>query len=1022
MDYSQPAKKKKISYDMTNGKKTQIDDSLYSRQLYVLGHEAMQKMSEMDILVSGLGGLGVEVAKDIILAGVKSVTLQDTKNIDLSDMATQFYATEKDIGKNRAVVSHVKLSILNEYVNVKKTTEEISEDLVSKFKVVVLTSSTHHEQLRISQMTRKYGVHLVIANTCGLFGQIFNDFGKDFTILDVDGNKATTGFIASISNNGIVTGFENSRHSLETGDFVKFSEIKGLEKMNNLDKPFEIKVVNSYSFSVGDISQYGEYISGGVFTSVKMKKIVQFSSYQDAMDNPEFVVSDFAKMDRMPQLHLAFKALSFYLKKFHKYPSPFCVDDAKKFLTVAQSLCDESFEIDRDLLTKFAHVASGNVIPMTSVIGSITAQEVLKACTSKFSPIKQFFYFDAVECIDDWEEHAKKFKIETTESNNRYNSQMSVFGFSFQEKIKSSNVFVIGAGAIGCEMLKNLALMGVATNEDGMITITDMDSIELSNLNRQFLFRYADVQKMKSSVAAEAIVNMNNQVRITPKSDRVGEETENVFHDTFFEKLDFVVNALDNVDSRLYMDRRCVYYLKPMIDSGTLGTKGNTQVVIPHLTESYGSSYDPPEKSTPMCTIKNFPFQIDHTIQWSRALFEDLFKSPADSINQFLMNKKEFFEQIENQPGNRKTLTLDELKKTLIDNVPEDATVFVHWARELFDKYFNHQIGQLLYNFPPKQVLKSGNLFWSSPKRCPVVIKFDCSNTLHTDFIYATANIYSKVFCHKEEISREIVIKLCETIVMPEFVPKAGVKISTTDAELDRENDDTDLDDRYINNTRKALESLDITAISIKSVEPQEFEKDDLTNFHMDFILATANLRAVNYSIETTDHHNCKRIAGNIIPAIATTTSLVAGLASLEIYKIINGCKDIDKYKNGFVNLALPLFAFSNPIQPPLFDCPNKKYTLWDSFKVTEKLTLKEFLHYFKKNHGYTIKSMSCGPCSLYMYFMASSKKPERLNTEISDLYQQISQKKLKPHVNWIVIEALVGESEDFPYIKYKIN
>lgn len=73
------------------------------------------------------------------------------------------------------------------------------------------------------------------------------------------------------------------------------------------------------------------------------------------------------------------------------------------------------------------------------------------------------------------------------------------------------------------------------------------------------------------------------------------------------------------------MDRRCVYYRKPLLESGTLGTKGNVQVVIPFLTESYSSSQDPPEKSIPICTLKNFPNAIEHTLQvgsWRDCLSE----------------------------------------------------------------------------------------------------------------------------------------------------------------------------------------------------------------------------------------------------------------------------------------------------------------------------------------------------------------------------------------------------------------
>ena len=129
----------------------------------------------------------------------------------------------------------------------------------------------------------------------------------------------------------------------------------------------------------------------------------------------------------------------------------------------------------------------------------------------------------------------------------------------------------MGAGAIGCELLKNFAMVGLGTGQNGAIWITDMDIIERSNLNRQFLFRSADVGKHKSSTAASAVKKMNPSVNIVAHQNRVGQETENVYDDIFFERLDGVANALDNVDARVYMDRRCVFYRKPLLESGTLG-------------------------------------------------------------------------------------------------------------------------------------------------------------------------------------------------------------------------------------------------------------------------------------------------------------------------------------------------------------------------------------------------------------------------------------------------------------------
>ena len=113
--------------------------------------------------------------------------------------------------------------------------------------------------------------------------------------------------------------------------------------------------------------------------------------------------------------------------------------------------------------------------------------------------------------------------------------------------------------------------------------------------------------------------------------------------------------------------------------------------------------------------------------------------------------------------------------------------------------------------------------------------------------------------------------------------------------------------------------------------------------------------------------------AGRIIPAIATTTSLVAGLIGLELYKLLQGHTDIDLYKNGFVNLALPFFAFSTPIEAPKSKYHETEWTLWDRFMVDGgdgEMTLQEFMDYFKDQHGLEITMLSHGVSMLYSFFM----------------------------------------------------
>ncbi|KAI4304607.1 hypothetical protein MLD38_040092 [Melastoma candidum] len=187
-----------------------------------------------------------------------------------------------------------------------------------------------------------------------------------------------------------------------------------------------------------------------------------------------------------------------------------------------------------------------------------------------------------------------------------------------------------------------LALMGVSCGHQGKLTVTDDDVIEKSNLSRQFLFRDWNIGQSQSSVAASAAKTINPHLKVEALQNRVGPETESVFDDGFWENLDVTINALDNVNARLYVDQRCLYFQKPLLESGTLGAKCNNQMVILHLTENYGASRDPPEKQAPMCTIHSFPHNIDHYLTWARSEFEGLLEKTPAEVNAYLSNPSDY--------------------------------------------------------------------------------------------------------------------------------------------------------------------------------------------------------------------------------------------------------------------------------------------------------------------------------------------------------------------------------------------
>jgi len=102
-----------------------------------------------------------------------------------------------------------------------------------------------------------------------------------------------------------------------------------------------------------------------------------------------------------------------------------------------------------------------------------------------------------------------------------------------------------------------------------------------------------------------------------------------------------------------------------------LGTKCHSQIIIPHETISYTDIIDPPEESIPLCTLKNFPYQIEHTIQWARDYFEGTFADPSADLNNFFSNRQGFLEALKKQHRQNPTtlrIKLETLKKLFSAN------------------------------------------------------------------------------------------------------------------------------------------------------------------------------------------------------------------------------------------------------------------------------------------------------------------------------------------------------------------
>jgi len=1013
----------------TNAKAQDLDEDLHSRQLAVYGRESMRKLQCAKIAIVGVRGLGQEIAKNVILAGVRRVTLCDENKVTGDDLAAAFYADASDVGKTtRSSACAGKLQELNPAVEVIAHHGAFDTEFIASHDVVVCVGMNERDTRAMNAISRGHSKAFIACDVKGVFGKVFCDFGDKFVVNDVDGEEALSCILASVSRDypALATCIEDERVELQDGQRVTFSEVRGMTELNGMT--VVVKNVKKHSFELDcDTSGFSPYVGGGIATQVKETKTLAFKSYADAVAEPgDFLLSDFAKMERSPQLHLAFSAFDAFVEKYGAAPVPGSDADAEAFVAEAEALNATRKvvdAVDKDLLKTFAKVSRGYISPMAAMFGGIVGQEVVKACTGKFHPLFQWFYFDSVESLP-----GTLTEVDLAPRGDRYDGQVMCFGKAMQDKIMAQKTFLVGAGALGCEFLKNFACMGLACGEKGCVTVTDDDTIEKSNLSRQFLFRDWNIGQGKSVCASNAVKLINPSLNVRALENRVSPDTENVFDDAFWEGLDVVVNALDNVNARLYVDSRCVYFQKPLLESGTLGTKCNTQMVIPNMTENYGASRDPPEKSAPMCTLHSFPHNIDHCLTWARSEFEGCFDKSPSEANAYLSKPDEYATAALANPDASMRENVEKVAQILLKSSCSTYDDCVAWARKQFQDHFYDKIMQLTYTFPEDAVTSTGSPFWSAPKRFPRPVVFSAHDVSHMTLLRAMANLKAES-CGVPRPAAGVnddaaLVALVSKVNVAPFAPKKGVKIETDPkANAATSNLPEGVDDEAV--IRELLEKLDAARAALGAsyrLNVIAFEKDDDTNFHMDVVAGLSNMRARNYDIGEVDKLKAKFIAGRIIPAIATTTAMATGLVCLELYKVFNNAK-IEAYRNTFANLALPLFAMAEPIAAKTDKFKDLQWSIWDRWIIEGDVTVAEVLAHFAEK-GLIVYSMSVGQSLVYNDIFP--RHAERKGQRVSELVQTIAKVEIpakRSHFDIVVAcEDEEGEDVDIPLVSIRFR
>ncbi|XP_012940030.1 SUMO-activating enzyme subunit 2 [Aplysia californica] len=435
-----------------------------------------------------------------------------------------------------------------------------------------------------------------------------------------------------------------------------------------------------------------------------------------------------------------------------------------------------------------------------------------------------------------------------------------VFAKPLQENVKQCQLLMVGAGGIGCELLKNLVLTGFSD-----IELIDLDTIDVSNLNRQFLFRKEHVGKSKAVVAKESALKFNPNAKITAHHNSIF-STE--FGLDYFKKFSIVLNALDNRAARNHVNRMCLAADVPLVESGTAGYLGQVTVIKKEMTECYECRPNPRQKTFPGCTIRNTPSEPIHCVVWAKHLFNQLFgeDDPDEDVSPDT-------EDPELAADAGQTALESEAKEDTVGGIVRKSTRA--WAMEtgydaekIFNKLFRDDIKYLL----------SMETLWK--KRRPP---------------------------QPEDYNS---------------LPGKGEKVDKTvmrDQRLWSVHECAEIFTRCLASLKADLAARGEDGVLV-------WDKDD--QHAMDFVACVANIRAHVFGIPMKSRFDIKSMAGNIIPAIATTNAVIAGLIVMEALKILSNkiskCKQIylNRIPNDRNRLLVPCSL--DPPNPKCYVCSSK--------------------------------------------------------------------------------------------------
>jgi ubiquitin-activating enzyme E1 len=921
-----------------------MNTKLFSRQIGAIGKDTMNKLIDINVLVIGENAIALECIKCLSLLGINSINLLiEENNINTKYIKNKFYI-DTDTDKISLLFENL-IKSLNSNVSVKVVNNYIDFN----YDAIILTNIQNNINiLEVEKHCLLKNIKFLMGYNHNLYGYIYSNF-NNHVISDKDGELLESSFINSFK-------------------IEKFKIILDIDKLskNLLSKKGKLITNDNLSVNIDIIKSN--------LTTIILKKNTKIEEFLNKYSekNVRFI-------EVKEKIEFISKNLSDTLKlknyKLIDLNSSFNRDD-KLYENYTKHLLnkkkwDTEFELDNSFFI------------LESIIGAILSHEIIKI-TGKYTPLNTDLLFDFS-------------KLRGNKFYRTKNSDLkSILDKNLLKKMQKQKIFMVGCGALGCEISKNLAMLDFSTVKKSLFTVTDMDTIELSNLNRQFLFRKDNINDFKSSVLKKRINIYNPNMNINSLDLEVSDKNLDVFSNKFFQNHDIIINALDNIEARKYVDSRCVLNEKALFESGTLGSKCNTQSIIPYKTATYSEIIDVEEKSIPMCTVKNFPHKIEHCVEWSLQLFEEIFTSGYREIMILQKNNNLLKEILENENELIKFNKLRLISIFSILNSDKSFKNFMIFSNLIYEIYFRTPISNILKSFPKNLKDCNGKKFWTGNKLQPISIDF--IGNVSKEF---TKNLYElmKLNFIIDTWNDEIYNSHINIDLGKDF------NFLILDAKLHYDEKKKIMNNNFDQNIyNKTFNEMILYYNSKKgnrkfNLQPIDYDKDN--DIHLKIMHSFSNLRAEIYGINTIELIDTQLISGKIIPALSTTTTIVAGFVIIEILKYLSDIKSSDLNVNLGIN-SYTLFDSQKPSKKynnmfsNVFNCKIKtipeNFNTWSRLKILGNenniANIEELLMYLEYEFEIIPDMLNIGKRIIYQN---NSKNIMFCKKKIMDLYKELN-------------------------------